>query len=657
MFKFSHDAVPSSNIPMPSLNRMSLAPGMGSSSNLRTSQNNRMSIAGPPGRAPLQPTPLNTGIPGSNPRQSILKTNHNPLLMSARKTNAGYGQTPARNGSRRASQWGGAMAPPLPGVPQPIKDPRPVREKAFQAQMSRTIHTFLSSTDCPQQLHPKMFKEPPTSVIYWTVIEWLVHQLDPNYPAAKPTVSAWPNDFIAVLKLFRYPFADAIDKKSLTTVGGLHSWPAMLAALHWLVLLCIARTEYLKSDDPTLQDVEQIPEVFSDEIHQWALAFDYYDAAYGVFLAGEDEFPNERAYIEERYTKQSAQVLKEVEDLKVRHAELAQELKKLTSSPAPVLKLRENHKKILSDTDKIAQWYQHSEKRKNKTGEDIAREEAEIAADQRMLDELLAEQKVLEATVAAQNLSPEEVMRMNAEDASLDRVLNDLKTKSKEVTKSTQSLEITVANRTDSVEQAIHEYMTLLYRLGLHPHTPDKFSNMSFGLELNGAASNPKDLVKGDDLRTVIRPALITIADMKRKERGILEDERVRITHDLDNAEMDGESLQQKLQSEMMHLEMLNQQVEDIRETSQREGALSSAEIRRLESELAAAKAAALSSGVGVKARLQALQIAYQEQVEQTERMREETVRAIVKNTSDMCNFKEQVSGHLINLRRMAEEN
>lgn len=47
----------------------------------------------------------------------------------------------------------------------------------------------------------------------------------------------------------------------------------------------------------------------------------------------------------------------------------------------------------------------------------------------------------------------------------------------------------------------------------------------------------------------------------------------------------------------------------------------------------------------------------YQEQVEKTDRLREETVKAIVKSTNDMCVFKEQVSEHLSNLRQFAEEN
>jgi hypothetical protein len=56
-----------------------------------------------------------------------------------------------------------------------------------------------------------------------------------------------------------------------------------------------------RTDDPTLQDPEQIPEQFNGEEHGSTLAYDYYASAYGAFLDGQDVFPEERRAIEERY--------------------------------------------------------------------------------------------------------------------------------------------------------------------------------------------------------------------------------------------------------------------------------------------------------------------------------------------------------------------
>jgi kinetochore protein NDC80 len=92
----------------------------------------------------------------------------------------------------------------------------------------------------------------------------------------------------------------------------------------------------------------------------------------------------------------------------------------------------------------------------------------------------------------------------------------------------------------------------------------------------------------------------------------------------------------------------------------------------RLQRELAHARTMALSSGMGVKTQLQGLQIgyalichysrlrpntynSYREQVEKISRLKEETVRNIIKNSHDIAIFKEEVSQHLRDLREFVE--
>lgn len=185
-----------------------------------------------------------------------------------------------------------------------------------------------------------------------------------------------------------------------------------------------------------------------------------------------------------------------------------------------------------------------------------------------MLKDLADEQARLDLQVAQQNLSVDEVLRMNAESASLDRMLADLKVKSKEGNKAAQSLEIVVANRSDAVEQALEEYMALVYKLGLHPNPPQEFSHISFALELNGAASDPRNLIQGESLRGIIKPAVIAAAEMKRRERGIKSDERLKLENDLDVIMVECENLDQEKSTVEGRIRLSNNEVEDIRDVS-----------------------------------------------------------------------------------------
>lgn len=57
----------------------------------------------------------------------------------------------------------------------------------------------------------------------------------------------------------------------------------------------------MKSGDPTLQDIDQVPENFDDSNHHTAIAFYYCSDAYGVFLDGVDDFKEQDQFVEDRY--------------------------------------------------------------------------------------------------------------------------------------------------------------------------------------------------------------------------------------------------------------------------------------------------------------------------------------------------------------------
>lgn len=62
-----------------------------------------------------------------------------------------------------------------------------------------------------------------------------------------------------------------------------------------------ARNSYLASEDPTLQEVELVPDEFDLIHHHEALAFDHYIQSYQLFLQGADLFPEQERALQERY--------------------------------------------------------------------------------------------------------------------------------------------------------------------------------------------------------------------------------------------------------------------------------------------------------------------------------------------------------------------
>ena len=64
------------------------------------------------------------------------------------------------------------------------------------------------------------------------------------------------------------------------------------------------RTDYLCSGHPSLQIVSDIPDEFDDPLDHKALAFNYYEEAYTVWLDLIDDFVEPNQNLEERYGRQ-----------------------------------------------------------------------------------------------------------------------------------------------------------------------------------------------------------------------------------------------------------------------------------------------------------------------------------------------------------------
>ncbi|KIJ69479.1 hypothetical protein HYDPIDRAFT_172867 [Hydnomerulius pinastri MD-312] len=608
----------------------------------------RMSLAGPAMRAPYPP-PSGSG-PGTNPRQSTYRSqNANPLLQSTSKPN--YGRTPLNNSTRRGSVWTGGAALAAPSGSQPLKDPRPIRERSYQSKMRQEIYSWLQGTEYEISMQTLMSI---TGKDYRAMFQHLVSMVDPSYPF-DPKMR-FEDEFQPALKALRYPFASQIDNKWLAAPGSMHSWPALLAALHWLVEMGKARLNYLETDDPTLQVIDRIPEEFHDPIHHQALAFDYFAESYIAFFHGADVFEEQDKALEARYAKKNERVVNDLDEQKERLAQLKAELDSIQSSSAPLEKLQKAHGFLVSDRAKFHDVLQRFEARKKHLIDTIANEKAELSIRTSNLEQLKSEHAKLAEVVKVQNLTPEEVIRMNTDHETLARNLEDLKHKISEAHKTVMSLEVVMTNRGAAAEEVLDLYTNLLSSLGLFPPLQPPFEGIDLTLQLNTATSNLQQVLTGSDIRKVIKPTLSTVAESKRTERADVESERIKVDNELDQLTLECENVDEEVREVEKKVVVLNEQADDLRDAAQQESMVSNAEAARLERELAHARTAALSSGMGVKSRLQALQFDYREQIAKVARLKDETIRAIAKNSNEIGLFKEEVSAQLRHLRDFVEE-
>jgi kinetochore protein NDC80 len=177
------------------------------------------------------------------------------------------------------------------------------------------------------------------------------------------------------------------------------------------------------------------------------------------------------------------------------------------------------------------------------------------------LEQLKVEKERLSGVVKAQNLSPEEVMRMNTEHETLARSIEDLKVKVTETNKLVMSLEVSFTNRVATTEEIIDQYNTLLSSPGLVPP-----NEADLTIELNMASSDLQQLVHGPDMRKVVRPTLSKRAEMYRIEIDAAKREKIAVDDQHDHVVNDCDDLIQEIETEAAKVHALTEQAEEIRE-------------------------------------------------------------------------------------------
>ncbi|TFK46418.1 hypothetical protein OE88DRAFT_1638341 [Heliocybe sulcata] len=608
---------------------------------MKKSANMRMSMSGPAQRGPMT---------GTGPRPSMYRSgNGNPLLQSVSK--AAIGRTPMKSSARRGSTWMGA---PMPSSQSSqIKDPRPLRDKPFQVQLRREIMAWLNSvgyTEISAQALASI-----TGKDFRVLFEFLVTTLDPNYPFDPQ--KKLEQEFIPALTCMHYPYVNALNPTWLAAPASMHCWPALLGMLHWLMDMCKAKEHYLGSGDPTLQDPEIVPDQFYSEDHHTALAFQYLDSTYQLYLVGRDTYPEQDEVLEGYYTRKNAKILEELDQARAQLQVISDEYEDLRNSAPPIEKLLVDSENVKRDEKKLQEMLRHREQRKVALEAAIKDEEERIVAGIKNLERLRQEETHYQSVLETQNLSPEEVQKMNADHQSLQHTLEDLRKKLSETHRLIGQLEPTATNRIADAEESLDGYTNLLISLALFPPLKPPLPDVDLRMTLNPAASTRADILGGPDVWGVVKPALNLIAEAKMKERADVDTQRIEVEDALEQETTAVEDVEGEIYRIEKELAAVGEQMEVVREGMQAEALIYHEEITRLQGGVVQAKNEAYQNGVGVRARLGGLEIQYKEQVERVNRLKEETVRTILKNVNDIGVFKQEVERRLHVVKVAAENN
>lgn len=561
------------------------------------------------------------------------------------------------------------QVPPAAGVP---RDPRPLRDRAFQTRIGQELLEYLSHNNFELEMKHSLGQNTlrsPTQKDFNYIFQWLYHRIDPGYKFLKSMDSEVP----PILKQLRYPYEKGITKSQIAAVGG-QNWSTFLGMLHWLMQLAQMMDRFVMGDYDEAC-AEAGVDVAGDRI-----IYRFLTGAYHDWLQGgedeDDEIAEKRLvpHIEnmsEEFARGSERYEQEMAALEAENRNLRDQVEDMEKNAPDVAKLDKTYRILEGDKKKFEEYNQTVKGKIEKYESRIKFLDEEIQKTDTDLQTTEADRSELQASVDRQGITIQDIDRMNTERERLQRSLEDTMARLEETHARVMEKEAEASQKLEDLEQIVKAYNTLGYQTSLIPSSAENakgqdyelslqvneniFSRSQVGGDPNRISSDGDRLLAEPfigyhpahllnlDLRGSIRNSLQSLRKEinERRKRGI--DDDLDRRNLLDNIK---EAMDEK-RSEVEALEhrrrAAEEEFERTKEITTTQKTASDAQIEKMEKELAKMRATLSDSVQLMEQREMNTNIEYEQLTLRANALREELHTNVENMLNDVIRFKVHV--------------
>ena len=560
------------------------------------------------------------------------------------------------------------QVPTAAGVP---RDPRPLRDRSFQARISQELLEYLTHNNFELEMKHSLGQNTlrsPTQKDFNYIFQWLYHRIDPGYKFQKSMDAEVP----PILKQLRYPYEKGITKSQIAAVGG-QNWYTFLGMLHWLMQLAQMMDRFI------LGEYDEACAEAGIDVTGDRIIFRFLTGAYHDWLQGGEDEDDETAekrlvpHVEamaHEFASGNEKYVQEMNSLETENQSLREQIEELDKSAPDMAKL-DQHFRILEDDKRKFEDYNHNIEGKIEKYENRIRFlDEEIKKTESDLHGAEEERSSLQASVDQQGITIHDIDRMNTERERLQKSLEDTMGRLEEAHARVMEKEAEASGKLEELEQIVKIYNTLCYQTSLIPSSAINAKNQDYELNLNVNESNfsasqigaPNRISsEGDrllaepftgyhpahlltlDLRGLIRTNLISL----RKE--INERRKQGIDADLDRRNL-LENIKEAMDEKRTEVEALEhknraaeEEYERTKEITTTQKTASDAQIEKMEKELARMRATLSESVQLMEQREMNTNIEYEQLTIRANALREELHTNIESMLNDVIRFKVHV--------------
>ncbi|KAI9673131.1 MAG: kinetochore-associated Ndc80 complex subunit ndc80 [Caeruleum heppii] len=576
---------------------------------------------------------------------------------------------------------------PMPaGVP---RDPRPLRDRSYQARIGQEILDYLTSCGFEMTMKHSLSQntlKSPTQKDFTYIFQWLYHRIDPSYRFVKNIDAEVP----LILKQLRYPYEKSITKSQITAVGG-QNWSTFLGMLHWMMQLAVMLDgyEHGRYDDAC---ADAGVDVGGDRI-----IFNFLSKGYKDWLSVEDDAEDGEddadkvlaphvAAMAAEFNQTNAKNLQELQVLEAAHQALLAQIAEVESTGPDVAKLDEHHKILEQDKVKFEQWNSSREAKADKYETRVKFLIEEIGKAEDEMREAEREKATLQEAVDRQGITVPDIDRMNAERERLQRASEATMARLDDARRRVAEKESDASAKLDELERMVDQYNSLGYQIALIPSTAlnakgrshELILTISAGPNFSSSTSLPpsstspaadSDRLLADpltgysphhllnlDLRGSTKTTLISLRKEINERRALVMEETERNRELLEQAAEAIEDKKAEVEALEHRVRAAEEEFERTKEVTTTQKLASDAQIEKMEKTLAKMRAGLSESVQVMEQREMNTNIQYEQLTLRCAALREELHTEVERMLNDVIKFKVHVQERIEDFDAFVEQ-
>ncbi len=359
-----------------------------------------------------------------------------------------------------------------------LKDPR--SKKQIIDIMTQFLQQNNFITDVSKGISSNNFKQ---------LVNLIMQPMDPHFSmdiipqqqqqSNKNTTSSFDIDTLLNLFTFlKYPYTLA--KRNLQSIGTMHTWPPVLAALSWLAELSnyhVSREHFEQQEQRnSLANQSTATVATQDE-----LFLKFLSKAYSAFITSTDQDGKAADIFEQELEKQfegrNEVLKKEIDKYKMEMMNMREELDtQYRNKPCPLVELKEQKEKLVVDKEMLATAMQGMERHNWKLRESGVTTEKEIRVSQQNIDALKVQIERLHRDISKQTVTKDEVRGWNNEIGILGNQLKMERENRERKLKEIHDEENLIRDLEQDLNDKIKEYHEYAAKLHLIPFESSKIA-------------------------------------------------------------------------------------------------------------------------------------------------------------------------------------